>query len=153
MSRGSATNSIVTRGGGRKRALRRLGRDCYYEERERVEARFDGLKEGQYGHLTPSEMEAAVRDTAPRDEVGDEGDPIAKEDLLAHFSTDAAPVVVLMLQVLPPGSVRQPDMSVHCLDASRRLVPVSFIHYVSCTHDRDAPPDDAMRLYHKPMCT
>ncbi len=52
-------------------------------------------------------MEASVLDKMPRDEKGDEGDPISKEDLLAHFSADAASVVGFILQVMPAGSIRK----------------------------------------------
>ncbi len=147
-----ANNIILTRDRVNKKALKLLLRHFYYEEGERVEAKFDGLKGGQYLHLTPSEMEATVLDTMPRDKEGDDGDPITKEDLLAHFSADAAPVVGFILQVMPAGSVRKPDMSVHCLDACGRLVKVSFIDYISCLLDRDAEPDDDVRLFHKLMC-
>lgn len=146
-----ANNVILTRDRVNKKALRLLLRHFYYEERDRIEAMFDRLRKGQYLHLTPSEMEASVLDTTPEDEREEDVSP-TREELLALFPPPAAAIAEFVLGVMPAGSVRKPDMSVHCLDVRGRPVRVSFIDYISCLADPDAAPDSDVRNFHKLLC-
>lgn len=149
-------NIVLTRDRVNKRALKILLRHYYFEDPEKTEAKFDRLEPRTYLALRPSEMETSVigadgeETSSPDDDAGGEG--VTREELLAHFASTRPPLAEFLAGVLPAGSIRKPDLSVHCSKRGGGIVKVSIIDYISCLQDASARPDKEVCGLHRLLC-
>lgn len=145
-------NVVLTQDRVNKRALKLLLRHFLFEDPDQVEAKFNRLKKRQYLLIRPSEFRASAVDADMRADADETRPAATKDDLLAHFPPDAGPLVEFLINNMPAGAIRQPDLSVHCREKGGGLVRISFIDYISCLRDRGACPDNDLRRLHRLLC-
>lgn len=152
-------NVVLTSDRVNRIALKQLLGKFLYEEPEKVEAKFAALQRRQYLLLKPSEMTSHIVDAdlaeaeePPVEAAGGVAAGAAKSDLLTHFPASARPLVEYLFNNLPPGSIRQPELTLHCRTMSGGVMRVSFLDYVHNLRDKEAKPDRETRQLHRLVC-